>query len=570
MMETLTKIMATALLPVTAMAFWRMGSSLLTYYIYKRFTVLKELMDIGKARVDDERIAGTAVICGGSIAGLWAARICADHFEDVVVVEPEAWIMSNDGSKPIYDERGDKIGSTEHRPRTRVHQYFAAHVFWNLSLLALRRLFPDFEKELLKRDGKIVEAELNCYTWAGRVFRSSKHWYPEGEAPQIFSCSRDAYERLLRCLVMKSSSRIRQVTGTVTGVKPFADDHSKIEKVVVSKSDSDGTKLLEIPAALVVDCTGATQAGFKWIKRLCANTNSQEIGSDRWNKLIDSYNIHGNWKAFDFFVPPEIRAVVSIPGGYDNYKWLYTFIPFPGCENKLFLINRIEGHRIRYSFYGWGNPPIPESPEGILDYMATVKSDVPVPQWAFDLLSQLLKVNEIQVYTGKMPLMNWVHYEKAPFVPSNFVAIGDAVMKVNPTFGQGCTKACIGAIVLDNLLRSPRYAQTRKVVPGFSSEFFKIHHDKIVDAWNGTKPMDYMFSTTTPVKGENLDDEKISGTFALLLLEVATEDSDVDALLCHMRQFIAPAANLYAPWVFWRVLKFCLNKKIRKLWEETV
>lgn len=125
-------------------------------------------------------------------------------------------------------------------------------VFWNLSLLALRRLFPDFDDELLERDGKIVEAELNCYTWAGRVFRSSKHWYPDGDAPQIFACSRDAYERLLRSLVLNSSRRIRQVTGTVTGVKAFADDHTKIEKAVVSKSDSDGVKLLEIPAALVV------------------------------------------------------------------------------------------------------------------------------------------------------------------------------------------------------------------------------------------------------------------------------------------------------------------------------
>ena len=31
--------------------------------------------------------------------------------------------------------------------------------------------------------------------------------------------------------------------------------------------------------------------------------------------------------------------------------------------------------------------------------------------------------------------ISWIQYEKAAYVPSNFVAIGDSVMQVNPTFG---------------------------------------------------------------------------------------------------------------------------------------
>ena len=59
-----------------------------------------------------------------------------------------------------------------------------------------------------------------------------------------------------------------------------------------------------------------------------------------------------------------------------------------------------------------------------------------------------------EVYTDKMPIrksfpvlfiqfltkpskasFSWTRYEMAPYVPSNFVAIGDAVMRVNPVFG---------------------------------------------------------------------------------------------------------------------------------------
>ncbi|KLO08766.1 hypothetical protein SCHPADRAFT_944179 [Schizopora paradoxa] len=542
-MVLLSEVLSTIAVSVIATILWRIGGSLLSDYFYRRYTVTKELLNIGKARSESERIPGTAVICGGSIAGLWAARICADHFEYVAIVDPEAWLATDDGITPLYDDKGDKLVDTPHHPRTRLHQYFAGHVFWNLTLLALRRLFPDFDEELLKRDGRIGEAEMNSYTCSGRFFRSPRVWYPNGRAPEMFVCSREAYERLLRFLVVKYSSRIRRIAGTVTGIKPYADDPQKIESAIVSQSSPTGVNTSEVSAALVVDCTGGTQAGFKWVKKLYSKSVHQEEDPGRWKSLVTSYDIHSSWRAYDFFVPPELRASLPVPGGYDKCSWLYGFVPFLGNETKYFVIYRVEGHRIRFSFYG-----------------ATVD---------FNLLEQLLKVNdEEMVFNGKLPCMNWIHYEKAPFVPSNFVAIGDAVMKVNPTFGQGCTKACVGAIVLDSLLRS-RCVTNGKLTPGFSSKFFDTQFDKIADAWDGTKPLDYMFSTTTPAKGERLEDEKMKGSLALLLLELATKDLEIDALLVHIRQFIAPTTDLFAPWVLWRLLKFGLGRKIERSFQKT-
>ncbi len=114
-----------------------------------------------------------------------------------------------------------------------------------------------------------------------------------------------------------------------------------------------------------------------------------------------------------------MRATLPIPGGYSECKWLYSFVPFPGLETKYFVIYRAEGHRsenpflhqmnvahfflhlVRFSFYGWGNPPLPESAEAIGEYMAAVNAVDPVPQWIFDMLDQLLKVNgEEMVYNG--------------------------------------------------------------------------------------------------------------------------------------------------------------------------
>ena len=61
--------------------------------------------------------------------------------------------------------------------------------------------------------------------------------------------SRDAYERILRRLVLSSSDRIQWITGTATGVRVASIDPSKLESVTVRLTDNTEE---EIPAALVI------------------------------------------------------------------------------------------------------------------------------------------------------------------------------------------------------------------------------------------------------------------------------------------------------------------------------
>lgn len=54
-----------------------------------------------------------------SIAGLVAARVCHDHFEDVVIVEPETWLSSQDAKRTDAWNQENK--------RTRIMQYGSFH-----------------------------------------------------------------------------------------------------------------------------------------------------------------------------------------------------------------------------------------------------------------------------------------------------------------------------------------------------------------------------------------------------------------------------------------------------------
>ena len=59
------KVLAIVAAPVVAFVAWKVTGSLLRSFFVGRFTVMKDLPNVGKARPDNERIRGTAVICGG-------------------------------------------------------------------------------------------------------------------------------------------------------------------------------------------------------------------------------------------------------------------------------------------------------------------------------------------------------------------------------------------------------------------------------------------------------------------------------------------------------------------------
>jgi hypothetical protein len=70
---------------------WLAAGAFLHNWSTKKHTILNELPALGTPR-SDGKIKGTAVVAGGGGAGMLAARVLKDHFEEVVVVEPKQLI----------------------------------------------------------------------------------------------------------------------------------------------------------------------------------------------------------------------------------------------------------------------------------------------------------------------------------------------------------------------------------------------------------------------------------------------------------------------------------------------
>jgi hypothetical protein len=147
--------MASALLIVplvaalVAVAYVGLGHALSTF-TRSHFTILEELKSAGQPRASEKKLRGRVVICGGSIGGLLSARVCSDHFDEVVIIDPDNdTLLAN-----LDDERMLHPTATEDKPgmkpisRARVMQYNAFHAAQPIWFAGLQQMFPDLEEEL--------------------------------------------------------------------------------------------------------------------------------------------------------------------------------------------------------------------------------------------------------------------------------------------------------------------------------------------------------------------------------------------------------------------------------------
>jgi 2-polyprenyl-6-methoxyphenol hydroxylase-like FAD-dependent oxidoreductase len=81
-------------------------------------------------------------------------------------------------------------------------------------------------------------------------------------------------------------------------------------------------------------------------------------------------------------------------------------------------------------------------------------------------------------------------YDRVRALPSNFAVLGDALMRLNPAFGQGCAKAGQDATTLDALLRAVPYNNQGTLPRDYAMKLIKAQTRRnrgLFDSnrWNG-------------------------------------------------------------------------------------
>ncbi|WP_459807799.1 FAD-dependent oxidoreductase [Halopiger thermotolerans] len=347
---------------------------------------------------------GNAVVSGASMAGLLAARILADRFREVTIIER------------------DRL-PTEPVVRRGVPQGAHPHALLEAGRATLEDLFPGYGEDLVSAGGVVVDfaSDVNFY--------SEGDFLAHGQTPmETFSATRPVIEQIVRQRVSDLDGvRIRSGCRVIDYL---LDDTGTIVEGVVIRDGDDQT---EIAADLVVDATGRTSRTPAWLER------------------------HG-------YTPPELEEVyidvaystTFIERPADDRR---TFLVPPSAPHtRGGMAAPVEGNRWVVSVHGVHGDHPPTDSAGFVDFAASLPTPV-----VKDLLDDH-RQGSAAIKQYPFPTNRRYRYADLGQFPDGLIVIGDAIASFNPIYGQGMSVAALEALVLHHALAT---GSTEGLAPRF-------------------------------------------------------------------------------------------------------
>ncbi len=432
-----------------------------------------------------------AVVIGCSLAGLFAARILSDHFEQVTIVERD----------PVSDHPESRRGQSHTR---HLHGLLAQ------GFRMIKELFPALENDLLKGGATISDMgeAIRWYHFDGykRQFTSG---LPAVSVSRIF----------LEWKILNYVSRLPNVTiepACVVRGLAMSKDQMQVRGVYVV-SGNDGASETTIAADLVVDVSGRGSKSGQWLEGL------------------------------GFKRPQEDEITVGI--GYATRLYhrrpndllgakLVMISPTPPTQKHMTFLFPIENDRWIVSAGGClgDHPPTDES--GYLEFIR----HLPAPD-IYDVISHAEPLSDI--YTYKFPSSLRRRYEKLVRFPEGYLVLGDAIASFNPIYGQGMTSAAMQVKVLDGLLRQ------QSTLAGLWRQFFQ-RIGKVVDIpWQIAACEDFRYPETVGDKPIMTD---LTNAYLAKVHRATQHDTVVYSQFLKVMNLMAPPTSLLHPKIVCRVL----------------
>ncbi|KAH7101153.1 hypothetical protein BKA62DRAFT_704391 [Auriculariales sp. MPI-PUGE-AT-0066] len=538
--------LATALV-VAAPTLWLVKRYLRARLVF-RATVLPDIPALGSPT---SRRHGTAIICGGSIGGLLTARVCADHFDRVVVIEPEGWALSDEarhgrgytGTREVHGDDGTYTTVTH--KRSRIWQYTTFHGYQLILINMLRKLYPNFDVRAEEQAIEIKPAALNLWLNGHYLRMPTKNGvHPSETLPYRIHCSRAAIETTIRAVTADVAPEIEYIHGTVTGFK-LSTDSSNVTAVALRKAGTE--EMLDIPCDMVVDCTGNAQAGLKLLSRALPPAKAAKLADIR-----QEYDPQLRFSSLSIPCPPNFdqdleRIIVTNPNDpaesfpASRFHWWLFWGALADVDSVNILAGRDTTGEIIISAGHWGHRAPPVTLDDLREYALSARIR-PVPSWFLDVLALLEPVkNQTTSSSMKLNSCSRIFYESVKVLPRNFIAHGDSVIRLNPRNGEGVTKCAMGATTLDGVLRRMPQGPHDSA---FSKTFFKLLAGRTSHLWNSSRYLDYASETTVPVAGEKLSDGAYFRRLVPKIFRLAERDDDVATRFILANNFLIPNTDL--------------------------
>lgn len=438
--------------------------------------------------------ASHALVIGGSIAGLLAARVLVNHFDRVTIVERDRF-------------------PEQPKPRQGVPQASHIHVLLAQGLRILEQLFPGLEKELMAVGASPIDwigdwSMLGSWGWAPR-FRSSLN---------SVTCSRYLIDWAIRRR-LSSCDNVQflencQVTDLLTD-----DQKSKVTGVRL-RFGAEAEQAIqhqsrELAAALVVDASGRRSSLPKWLV-----TNGYEPPQEtvinpflgyatRWYERPE--NFQADWRGL---------SVVAKPPNHRRAGYLYP----------------IEGNRWLVTLQGIGGDYPPNDEASFLSFASSLRSSI-----LYETIQGAKPVSPIYSYRGTENRLR--HYENLSRLPEGLVALGDAVCAFNPIYGQGMTVAANGALILNNCLH--QQLKNKSSLRGFSQRFQKRLAQVNTTPWLMATGADLRWPTTEGGQPNGMD--RLKHQYLDRVLRLGVNHPEVYRTFGEVAHMLKPPTALFRP-----------------------
>ena len=379
------------------------------------------------------RERGSALVIGGSLAGLFAARVLAEHFARVSIIE--------------RDEVGD-----DPVPRRGVPQARHQHVLLKRGRLIAEQLFPGIKDELIASGAPLVDmaGDFDWLTPAGWAVR-----FPSDLI--MITCSRDLLESTIRRRLVRHPRVCLRGGVVVTGLLPREKSGGVAGAIVRDRTGQQQ----EMRADLVVDASGRGSRLPVWL---------ESLGYGRPDETV--ITAHLGYASRLYRRDPAVR-----PDSQGVYLQ-----PAPPEFARGGVVLPIEGGTWHVTLAGGSRDYPPTDPDGFIEFARSLRSSR-----LHDVIAAAEPLSPVYGYRATENRMR--HYERMPQWLAGLVALGDAACAFNPVYAQGMTTAALAAMALDDSLREWRLTRDKFDAHRFQRRLARV----CSDAWTLATGEDYRF-----------------------------------------------------------------------------
>lgn len=443
---------------------------------------------------------GHALVVGGSMAGLFTARVLSEHFERVTLVERDSFPEGPEFRKGVPQSRH-------------------IHIFMPRGRQIAERFFPGLEEELASSGAELMDLGEGV-AWLT----------PAGLAPRfhcgisLINCTRSLIEHHVRERVGSLESvRFLERTG-VTRLLP--GDDGSVAGVEVRSRDGENTEE-PLHADLVVDASGRNSNAPQWLRELGYTPPEETV-----------INAHPGYatRLFERSAEmPEGQSIIFVQTAPPEHNRGGVMIP-------------VEGGYWICSLGGMGGDHPPTEEEGYMEFARSLRDPI-----LYEAIKEATPASPIHGYREISNKRR--HYEKLSRQPNNFLITGDAACSFNPIYGQGMTTAALGAETLEECLKSSRNAVG---LTGISRHFQKRLAKVNAGPWLLATGEDFRVSNTDG--GKAGFSTRLTHRYMDRVLALSLRDLAVRRVFLEVFGMVKPPTALFAPSIAAKVLGTAIRR----------